>query len=644
MRPRPTLTDYMVIAISPALIMALVGSLVFFLVEVLYQGQYQTRLQVVLALFVMAAVLIGRISIEEGREYASMFALPLGVVTLLALFRFVEFSGILGRISWLVNIGLIGLIWWCADKLTWDCTVIDEKQDASGEGLLQTVGLDEPAPANAGPTPLDATSDRPTGPAAPPRGLWERFVAARRRPHAPGVWVVYFSMAALPIFGLGQAFIFNEDLHSRRFVFKLLVVYVAAALGLLVTTSFLGLRRYLRQRRLEMPAEMAGAWLGVGGIMIVALLLLCLLLPRRNAEYSITHLPAFAHAPEGLRSSPFGFGNDGPEEEDAQRRVTREDADQEYAGRQGEGEGQKAKDQGAGKQPSGQSGDSSKQQSGEGQQQRSQQGQPQKSATGKAEKGQNDQGGGQQSSDGRQQSEQQPSDPRPPQDQQEQNQPKSPQQNSEGPSKQGDTGEREPERSPQQRQSERSPRQSRQFSPTQLLQRLGTGVGALLKLLYWLAAFLIVGFLLWKYWAPISEAVRNFLQALRDFWSRLFGSGPSREEAVAVSAEPAVVPPRTFASYPNPFQSDLASQVPLPQLVKYSFEAMEAWARERGCGRTPEQTPHEFAQQLAQSQTHVSQEAVQLAELYNRSAYSQDSLPATSLHYLRQVWQRLSSG
>ena len=58
MKPRPTLADYMIIAISPALIMALVGSLVFFLIELFYQGQYQSRLQWVFACFVMAAVLI----------------------------------------------------------------------------------------------------------------------------------------------------------------------------------------------------------------------------------------------------------------------------------------------------------------------------------------------------------------------------------------------------------------------------------------------------------------------------------------------------------------------------------------------------------------------------------------------------------
>ena len=88
-----TLVDYLVIAISPALIMMLVGSLVFFLIEVFYQGNFHGRLQYIFALFVIGAVLIGRISIEEGRERAVLFAVPLAIVTLLAINKFVEFQG-----------------------------------------------------------------------------------------------------------------------------------------------------------------------------------------------------------------------------------------------------------------------------------------------------------------------------------------------------------------------------------------------------------------------------------------------------------------------------------------------------------------------------------------------------------------------
>ena len=100
-------------------------------------------------------------------------------------------------------------------------------------------------------------------------------------------------------------------LDSRRSAFWLLCIYVASGLGLLVTTSFLGLRRYLRQRRLEMPLEMAGVWLSLGAAMIVALLVVCTLLPRPNAEYSVTHLSFQIGSSDRLAPSRNAPGHDG---------------------------------------------------------------------------------------------------------------------------------------------------------------------------------------------------------------------------------------------------------------------------------------------------------------------------------------------
>src|SRR6478672_8014767 len=103
-RLHQTMADYVVIAISPALIMALVGSLVFFLLRVFYQGEFQERLHWVMACFVFAAVLIGRISIEEGLERAMMFGAALAVVMGLAANRFMEFhGGWIENFSWLIN-------------------------------------------------------------------------------------------------------------------------------------------------------------------------------------------------------------------------------------------------------------------------------------------------------------------------------------------------------------------------------------------------------------------------------------------------------------------------------------------------------------------------------------------------------------
>jgi hypothetical protein len=64
------------------------------------------------------------------------------------------------------------------------------------EGLLQTAGLEKPTENE--PDPVDERRLEGTTSRQVPRGFWQRYVEHQRRPHAPGVWVVYFSLAALP--------------------------------------------------------------------------------------------------------------------------------------------------------------------------------------------------------------------------------------------------------------------------------------------------------------------------------------------------------------------------------------------------------------------------------------------------------------
>ncbi len=240
-RPDKTLADYLAIAVSPVLIMVLVGSLTFFLQGMLYQGQFDSRVKWILFWFVLGSVLIARIAIESGREHASIFTLGLGAVVSLAVFKFVPEKQ-------LAVIGCLALIWWLTDKLTWDCTLIDETEDASGEGLLQVAGVGDQANLSDNAVE-DAAAQKKRRP------FWMRLLLNTTeragRPHAPGLWVVYFSLMALPVFGFGQAMIPRGQTAERGFAFQCLFCFVGAALGLLMLTSFLGLRRYLRQRGLQ---------------------------------------------------------------------------------------------------------------------------------------------------------------------------------------------------------------------------------------------------------------------------------------------------------------------------------------------------------------------------------------------------------
>ena len=291
-KPTQTPADYLVLAISPLLIMLLVGSLSFFLVEVFFRGEAIGSVRWVMFWFVMAVVLVSRIGIEQGTGPAATYGLALAAATWIYLVR-IHPAFILGMI-------LLGIVWWGAHKLTWDCTLIDETEDASGHGLLQTAGdkknflwFKKTAKAKAG-----SRTDK----------------AKAKTPHPPGLWVVYFSLAALPLFGIGEKLLPVDNLAARHSALVYLFVYVAAALGLLLATSFLGLRRYLRQRYLPMPPMIAFGWIRFGTGVALFVLLGALLLPRPGANeawltlrYQIDHQLRQA-SDYALRFSPHGRG------------------------------------------------------------------------------------------------------------------------------------------------------------------------------------------------------------------------------------------------------------------------------------------------------------------------------------------------
>ena len=268
-RLQQSTADYLAIAISPVLIMLLVGSLVFFFQEISYSGQYVGRVRWMLGWFVFATVLISRIGIEFGKSYASMYAGALALACAAFASRFLE-EYIIGTVI------LMGIVWWCVDKLTWDCTVIDDSVQVTSAGLLQQSGMDRPPEEPVEDESLETEKQRKRRLRREQLGITEtRHSVAEtneeseqeppssEKQHSPGVWVVYFSLGALPLFGVGQAFLPQEG-DSIREGFLFLWVYVASALGLFLTTSFLGLRRYLRQRRLKMPTSITAAWVTSG--------------------------------------------------------------------------------------------------------------------------------------------------------------------------------------------------------------------------------------------------------------------------------------------------------------------------------------------------------------------------------------------
>jgi len=655
-RLRPTNADYVAIAVSPALVMALVGSLVFFLIEVLYVGDYSARLNYVFALFVFATVLIARIAIEMGSERAAMFSLPLGLLMFIALGRFVEHAGAFG---WLINLALLAGVWWSSHKLTWDCTVIDDNQDSSGEGLLGRVGLDPPEGEGAGKDrpgkpvgslaagnelfndPVDGELARPT--------LWQRIASASTGPHTPGLWVLYFSLAALPLFGVGQHWIPAGDVGRRRYAFGLLAVYVAAGLSLLVTTSFLGLRRYLRQRNVEMPAPMAATWVSLGGALILLVMFVAALLPRPAAEYAAAQPPWRVGSPGDNSSNRVSVGNEGTVDPDAEERVTSDNqaeapptgeasdealSDQSTAGEQQDGKpvgegGQEASD-GASR-----SGRSEEAQSPSENSPSNEGGQPVDGEGEQQERSESDaQSTAESSTDGNQRNS--PAEDSPPNDSPSSNQESSASERPASYESSMSQAFEHAEASP--------PPQSPLPDASAIMATVASSISSLFKLVCYILLALAVCYFASRNWPAIVRAFFEIVQMIHDLIARLFGGG--RLDTAAGDGEQAAAPAtprRTFAEFTDPFLSGRDRKASPVELVRYTFEAFEAWSSDRGQPRSPDQTPQEFLCAAAPPQSPLHDEARRMVRLYSEAAYASAQISRESAGALRQLWHLMQS-
>src|SRR5882672_8006366 len=123
-KPSKTLADYVVVALSPVLIMLLVGSLAFFLIQVLYRGSMVHGIRWLMFWFVLAIVLVSRIGIEQGKWHARGYGAALAFATWFYLI-YTHGTAIGTVVSGTL---LLAISWWCAHWLTLDCTLIREDE------------------------------------------------------------------------------------------------------------------------------------------------------------------------------------------------------------------------------------------------------------------------------------------------------------------------------------------------------------------------------------------------------------------------------------------------------------------------------------------------------------------------------------
>jgi len=95
----------------------------------------------------------------------------------------------------------------------------------------------------------------------------------------PGVSIFYFSVPAMATFALGLPVLMAGGSYFVRGGHVYVAVYTICALSLLMLTSLSGLRQYFRSRRVEFPPGIGWFWLGLGSVMIAAVMTGALQLP-----------------------------------------------------------------------------------------------------------------------------------------------------------------------------------------------------------------------------------------------------------------------------------------------------------------------------------------------------------------------------
>lgn len=646
-KARPESLDFLLAAIAPVFIIGMIGSLVYFIIIVCYEGPFTARLMWILGLYTVAAVLIARIAIEQSRQLAFAYMFALGAATLFVAPQFMTISGPLAIFTFPILLGLLVLIAVLADRITFDCTSMNEQHRSTGIGLLQSLGLVESERKGK-------TSDANIKTAIESEDATKPDVATSkkspRRKHNPGVWVLYFALLALPLFGLGQLVIRNPI--DRRWAFTYLFVYLLSSLFLLVMISLLSLRKYLRERGVPMETAFAIRWLAIGMTSVFVVLFLLSMLPIPSHSLLSMDLPFRFTSRDDLQANKWGWGNegapgDGPEiGQGAEGNEKNENGDNQ--GQPNEPNQKKSSDENAksGDRPNGNQDSQSPSQNS------SQKGKSEGDTKqgDKAEAGKDQEGKRQSEAedaakpDSSKPDETDPSkqdnaknekgepdknnEPAPKDNQPQQNRSKEPPKGDQPPPQEQKGGKQpKPERAPEPPPQQQTPSMSIQWNLPALVQWL--------VMLVLLVVAVIFGI---KYRNELVRAAREFMDWINALLGRKKKSlTPAAQELEGATTIAELYPP--FSSFSNPFQA--GSGWSREQMVRHMYLAVLSWGYERRVVRGEEETPEEFIRRLARRFPEQQESLSMLGRLYNRIAYARGTISAAEIRPMMELWQWL---
>ena len=160
-------------------------------------------------------------------------------------------------------------------------------------------------------------------------------------------------------------------------------------------------------------------------------------------------------------------------------------------------------------------------------------------------------------------------------------------------------------------------------------------LGSIPGLIKWLTVLLLLGVII----AFLMMHGREWLATLQSLFS---GSprGSSDAEVMTASVQ-AAKPLAAFSAFENPFLSGKGWQS--VEIVRHTFEAMEAWGRERGMPRAEGETPEEYLSRLAFRFANVREELNRFSRVYNRLAYAAATVQTRDVQPLANLWKWMTT-
>jgi hypothetical protein len=133
------------------------------------------------------------------------------------------------------------------------------------------------------------------------------------------------------------------------------------------------------------------------------------------------------------------------------------------------------------------------------------------------------------------------------------------------------------------------------------------------------------------------------LRQLRELLARLLDRHAVASDAADVELKRPENRRRTFAEFRDPFATGDHRRLAPKELVRYTFEAFEAWARDAGHPRSPDQTPAELVRLATEPHSPLHEEARRMVRLYSEAAYASGRVSPPAAESLRELWSLMQA-